>query len=325
MQTVAARLLLVSLFALAGCNRATLQHFDAGPHAVRVVDELTVSDPEKDRDLTVRLLYPAGDGPFPVVIFSAGAFCYPQMYDGVTAHWVSHGYIVVAPNHLDSPNHAEPPGPDQYDDFLPSRVRDTSFLLDALPDIGVQANIRDKLDMDRIAIGGHSFGAVIAMIKIGLNLKDYDQQVWGVSFDERFRAAILMSGVGRGMPEMADDAFDGLRRPLLATGGTRDVGRVDIGELTPEEWRLQPFLLAPPGDKYALITEGSDHYMGGLICNTELGGEPDLEAMQNVRAISTVFLDAHVKSDPAALRYLNKADVHRLTEGSARLRVKGNN
>jgi hypothetical protein len=54
---------------------------------------------------------------------------------------------------------------------------------------------------------------------------------------------------------LADNAYDGLGKPLMATGGTRDVGRVDPGDLTPGEWRTLVYRLAPPGDKYAVITE----------------------------------------------------------------------
>ena len=155
------------------------------------------------------------------------------------------------------------------------------------------------------------------MIKTGLYLKDEFKGHWGETYDDRFQAAVLMSGVGHGMQEMASNAFDGLRKPLIATGGTKDVGRVPIGDMTPAQWRMQPFLLAPPGDRYSVITEGSNHYLGGLICNPKLGGEPDPEAVAIVRAMTTVFLDAYLKNDPAAMAYLRTVDVPGRTRGRA--------
>jgi hypothetical protein len=273
--------------------------------------------------MTVRVLYPEAPGPFPLVVYSSGMFCLPQMYDLITTHWVSYGYVVITPNHLDSPNNTEKFRLDQSDVVLPSRVREVSFVLDAIEEIGRKAGAEGRIDTGRIAIGGHSFGAVISMIKTGLYLKEEFKGPWGEPYDDRFQAAVLMSGVGHGMREMADNAFDGLRKPLIATGGTKDVGRVNLGNLTPEQWRMQPFLLAPPGDRYSVITEGSNHYMGGLICNPKLGGnEPDMAAVTVVRAMTTVFLDAYVKKDPAAMKYLRTVDLARLTENRARLRSR---
>ena len=292
---------------------------EPGPYEVRLVEGLILDDPMQDRDLDLRVLAPQAEVSSPVVVLSAGAFCYPQLYDVFSAHWASHGYVVITPNHIESPNNPEPPGPDKYADFLPSRVRDMSFILDSLPTIAERAEIAGTIDENRAAVAGHSFGAVISMIKTGLYLKDEarDEETWGVFYDDRYRAAVLFSAIGLGMDEMAPNAFEGLRKPFIATGGSRDVGRVDIGDLTPAEWRMQAFLLAPPGDRYSVITDGSDHYLGGLICNSELGGEHDHAAVEVVRAMTTVFLDAYLKDDPAAMEFLESVDLEQLTDGKA--------
>jgi hypothetical protein len=295
---------------------------ERGPYEVRIVERLTLTDPVQGRDVDLRVLFPVTDGStaLPLVVYSTGAFCYPQMYDRITTHWVSHGYVVIEPNHLDSPNNDQKLQPSQYTLLLPSRARDISFVLDAADKISTGVSLPGSIDMTRAAAAGHSFGTVISMTKIGLHLKPEFQGPWGEPFDARIRAAVLMSGIGPGMEDMADNAFDGIRRPLLATGGTRDVGRVEIGELTPEEWRMQPFLLAPPGDKYSLITEGTDHYMGGLICNKDRGNSPDYEAVENVRSATTAFLDAYLRNDQAAKTYLDTVDMSAVTDGRARLR-----
>ena len=137
----------------------------------------------------------------------------------------------------------------------------------------------------------------------------------------RFRAAVVMSGVGP-MPQMAEGAFAGLTRPLLASGGTLDEGNVGSGETFPWEWRMSPFSLAPPGDKYALVLDHADHYLGGLICRAERGGEDDPGGLAIVRAVQAAFLDAYLKDDAAARRFLATADVAALTAGRARLERK---
>jgi predicted dienelactone hydrolase len=308
--------------ASAACGHDTLYKFDPGPLEVKVIDELTFHDAVQVRDVRIRVLYPDGVGPYPVVVYSTGMFCFPQMYDLVTRHWVSHGYIVLQPNHLDSPNNVRPPTMEELEVVLPSRARDVSFVLDSLEDIGERANIEARIDDQRLAVAGHSFGAGITMIKTGLYLKEEFKGPYGETYDERFQAAVVMSGMGHGMEQFADNAFDGIRRPLMATGGSRDIGRVDPGGLTATEWRMQPFLLAPPGDKYSVITEGTDHYMGGLICSEKKGDNPDPEAAAIVRAMTTAFLDAYLKNDAAAQGFLKSVDVPTLTDGKARYQYR---
>jgi dienelactone hydrolase len=307
---------LILLFSM-GCSQDALYKFDPGPLEVTTIEALTIHDDVQDRDVRMRILYPEGDGPFPVVVYSSGMFCFPQMYDLVTRHWVSHGYIVILPNHVDSPNNERPPTFEELDIVVESRVRDVSFALDSLEEIGRQADIAERIDERRLAMAGHSFGAAVSMMKIGLYIKDQYKQLYGDAYDERFAAAVLMSGQGYGMEQLADNAFDGIRRPLMATGGSRDIGRVNPGGMTGTEWRMQPFLLAPPGDKYVVITDGTDHYMGGLICNPKRGENPDPEAAAIVRAMTTAFLDAYLKNDGVAKGFLTTVDVPAATKQKA--------
>jgi len=169
--------------------------------------------------VTLRVIYPDAEGPFPLVVFSSGMFCYPQMYDRVTAHWVSHGYIVVLPNHLDSPNLGKIK-PEYLARLLSSRVRDMSFVLDDLDDIEAGLDIPARIDRDRIAVAGHSFGGMITMVKSGLRLKEGEYIYPGLATDERFTAAVVMSGVGQ-MQQMAVELDEVVVAGLEAGGELR--------------------------------------------------------------------------------------------------------
>lgn len=305
---------------LAGCTGAGLHDAAPGAHRV-VVAETSIHDARQDRDIALRVAAPAEAGTYPVVVFSHGAFCYPQNYALVTDHWVSHGYIVVAPNHLDSPNNRERMRPDQVAALLESRIADLAAVADGISAIAAQAGMTARPDLARMAIAGHSFGGMLAQIKVGLLLQDPQTGAAVSRADERFRAAVVMSGVGP-MPQMAQNAFAGLTRPLIASGGTLDEGNVGTGQIYPWEWRMSPYALAPPGDKYAVVLDRGDHYLGGLICREDRGGEDDPEGAAIVRALQATFLDAYLKGDRAARRFLATADLGPLTGGRARLERK---
>jgi len=301
---------------LCACASGSLYDYERGPHQV-AVQEAVIHDPVQNRDIALRVTAPQEPGPYPVVVFSHGAFCYPQNYGRVTDHWASHGYIVIEPNHVDSPNNPERMRPDQVAQLLELRIRDLTFTADSIPQINVLTGMTARPDTSRMAIAGHSFGGMLAQIKVGLLLKDPKTGATLSHADPRFRAAVIMSGVGQ-MPQMADNAFDGLDRPLIASGGTLDVGNVGTGKIFPWEWRMAPYTLAPPGNKYSVVLEHSDHYLGGLICREDRGGEDDLEGVAIVRALQTTFLDAYLKDDRKALRYLQTADIAALTNHRAR-------
>ena len=61
-----------------------------GPYAVKTKEALVLNDPEQGRDVTLRVVYPdTEEGSFPVIVYSHGFFCFPQMYANVTEHWAS--------------------------------------------------------------------------------------------------------------------------------------------------------------------------------------------------------------------------------------------
>ena len=314
---------------LAGCATtpsAPVDRFAPGPLPVRS-SEIVLHDSVEDRDVNLRVSWPEGPGRYPVVVFSHGAFCYPQQYANVTDFWVSHGYVVILPDHLDSPNRGKLQ-PQDAPRLLDTRVHDMSFVLDELGAIESQlGEFPGRFDTGRLAVAGHSFGGMIAMIKTGLTMQDAAGNVMADYADPRFDVAVVMSGVGQvppmaRMPEVAymtDDAFDGLNRPLLASGGTKDEGNVGTGEIYPWQWRMAAYTSSPPGDKYSLVMQDSDHYLGGLICRDNRGGEDDPQAVAVVRAVQTAFLDAYLKNDKAALRWLQQGDLQNVDGGRAEL------
>ena len=95
---------------------------------------------------------------------------------------------------------------------------------------------------------GHSMGAATVMIEAGAKNKI------GVSGTDSFNAYIALSPQGTGsiFPE---NAWSGIRRPVLLITGTRDT------ELGGASWetRTEPFRNMPPGCKWLGIMDGASH------------------------------------------------------------------
>jgi len=283
-----------------------------GPYDVLVYDDIVLTDPVHPRDVRFRVMVPAAEeGKLPVIVHSHGGFC-PDTYDAFTAHWASQGYIVIAPYHPDSPNNAEKP---DMSIIVQRRVRDLSFAVDTLDDIVAATEFKGEADRQSIAVTGHSFGAGMALMKTGLFMLDEYKAPWSPGLDERFSAAVYLSAPGGEVG--VENAFADLRVPFMATGGSLDKGRLEPGDMTLADFRSQVFLKAPPGDKYLVILDKADHYLGGLICNAERGGDPDPDGIEIFRAMTTAFLDAYLKDDAAAQAFLRNADVAALTAGRA--------
>lgn len=80
---------------------------------------------------------------------------------------------------------------------------------------------------------------------------------------------------------------------------------------------MSPYALAPPGDRYSVVLDKGDHYLGGLMCRPDRGGDDDPEGAAIDAALTLAFLDAYVKGDGKAARFLRTADVPALTGGRA--------
>ena len=65
---------------------------------------------------------------------------------------------------------------------------------------------------------------------------------------------------------------------------------------------------ARPGDKYALVVQGADHYLGNLICRTGRDATPQDDALRMVQIASTAFLDARLKGSEAAAAWLASSE-----------------
>jgi dienelactone hydrolase len=133
-------------------------------------DLFTVSSNQTSRRQLAARDAAAQPGKYPLVIFSHPSLQHRRTATFLCAHLSSHGYIVAAMDHSEvvAPELARKNGESEeqklarWQAMIDSRVPDVRFLLDRLfNNVTWDADI--KLDADRIAIVGHSFGGWTAL------------------------------------------------------------------------------------------------------------------------------------------------------------------
>ncbi|MCK7598542.1 hypothetical protein M0G74_14785 [Microbulbifer sp. CAU 1566] len=70
---------------------------DPGPNPIKIIPAIHLTT--RDGPLTLTAFYPDAEGVYPLVLFSHGNFSNRRAYDRILCHWVSHGYVVLAPDH----------------------------------------------------------------------------------------------------------------------------------------------------------------------------------------------------------------------------------
>jgi len=283
------------------------------------VSGLLIDVPDHDLQMILDVHHPIGDGTFPVIVFFHGAMCHPPGYATIADYWAERGYVVIMPAHPQFGTRGRPDSQRALETFL-AQIAEMSFIVDSLDAIAAQIEpLQNRIDATRIAASGHSMGALVSSAVTGLTRSDVDGNP--VNFkDDRFDVAVLLSGPGP-LPNTPEGAWDSMTVPTLATTGTKDHANRG-GEGATWTWRLGTFELTPPGDKYALVVDEADHFLGGMLCAERGTGELDQEAFDIVASTSTNFLDAYLKQNATAREALSHDVVSTATAGRAELRTR---
>jgi predicted dienelactone hydrolase len=286
-----------------------------GPFPVRAVGSLTLHDEARGKDLELRVTYPVGDGPFPIVIWSHGAGGSKDGYQPLVRHWASHGYVCLQPTHEDSLRFRENRGRGLQFQVWPTRPPDLELILDSLDEVEASVpGLRGKLDREAIGVGGHSFGAHTAQLLAGasaVNALTGRRSDWS---DPRPKAFVLISPQGIDPNSaLGERSWTGMTRPFLLVTGTQDGGRGG----QPYTWRLDPFRLSPPGDKYLLVIQDADHGFGGITGTRRRRAEAT--HLASVLSATTAFWDAQLKGSAEAAAFLRSGELPRASGGKAEL------
>ncbi|MEX0828002.1 MAG: hypothetical protein WD005_03515, partial [Haliea sp.] len=283
--------LLVSLTAIEQQSQAL--KFSRGDFQV-ITEEVVLLDERRNLEIPLRLFYPSEARPFPVLLFSHGNWSDNTKYDNIIHFWVSHGYAVIAPYHADGGGMARGIFNSlRYGQLglIQQRADDFIVILDYFPEFEqIAPDFSQRMDRSIVAATGHSFGAFTAQQMRGAAAFNPDaespDQAWQTSRETRIKAVVAISPPGPMFDVITENSWQKFQGPALLTTGTWDVN----AQFWPQ-WQLHKmsFDKAVPGDQFALVVEGADHYFGNLICRPERDVPPQESALAIVNDVSLVF------------------------------------
>jgi fermentation-respiration switch protein FrsA (DUF1100 family) len=230
-------------------------------------------DTADGRSLPTTLWYPTtGSGPFPVVVFSHGLSSEPSAYRDLLAGWASSGIVVAAPTFPLTRR-----GSALATEDIENQPADVSFVLDQVLALDRTAGdeLAGRIDPSRIAVAGHSAGAITTL---GL--------LANCCADERVTAAVVLAGTTEGFG--VDPAPPGV--PTLFVHGTDD-------EVLPLAEGRAAFEAAEGPKAFLELVQGS-HSSPYDLRNDVL--------WPTVLAATTDFLSWSLTGDPTGLEALRR-------------------
>ena len=263
------------------------------------------------RVVPYKLYLPKGTGPFPVVVHSHGLGGSREASAYILQAVAEAGFAVVVLQHAGSDSGllaGQAPAADSVTrvaagragmnmQVAQARYGDVPFALNQLTEASRPGGaLAGKLDLDRVGMSGHSYGALSTLVAVGQRVLGAGP---GISFAEpRIKAAIAYSP-NKPRGDDPSTAFTRVRTPMLHFTGTADATPFDL-EKTPFE-RTAPYQAITGADQFLIILKDADHALfGGRRAATGQLKPIDPPQMEIVKAETIRFWRAYLVGDKAA-------------------------
>jgi predicted dienelactone hydrolase len=303
-----------------------------GAFATRTIEFPDLVDATRNmRRVPIKVHVPKQDGKYPVIVISHGAGGFWDANLAQARHLASHGYVVLALEHVGS-NTERMKEKFQFEKNLRAMTRNSVEVLARPKDVSFAINraeewnrnhpeLKRKLDLTRVGMLGHSFGAYTTLVTCGARVA-LDWLTPAIApgkglgpdlSDARVKACVALSPQGPGEPFFLEASFATINRPILGITGSADKAQ----DLSPEN-RRRFFALIPAGDKMFLWLANADH--NGFSDSTGSGklklpskSRDDVQPI--VRAATLLFFESHLRDNKDADKTLSADTLKPLLRG----------
>lgn len=191
------------------------------------------------------------------------------------------------------------------------RPRDVSFAIDRAEQWNESHELlRGRLDIERVGVLGHSYGAYTTMVVAGIRpALDWleppvapGKGLGPALSDGRVDCGVALSPQGPARPFFLEESYASVKIPLLEISGSKDKQH---GVET--ENRRRAFELWPPGDRYFVWLANADHVSfsdGTGSGRRTFRSKVRAEVQPVVRVATLLFFNAYLKEDGDAKQML---------------------
>ncbi|WP_406424405.1 alpha/beta hydrolase family protein [Streptomyces sp. NBC_01589] len=276
---------------------ATEQKIADAPTTVVSAKPVVLSAPGRGEDLQVRVSAPATGDDLPVIVFSHGFGWSMNGYAPLADFWAARGFVVLQPTHLDSRTLALAAEDPRTPRIWRFRIEDLKRVLDGLDILEASVpGLAGRLDHNRIAVAGHSWGAQTASTLLGARVLDSNGVPGTDMSDARVKAGVLLALTGLGddlTPFAAENfpfmrpSFDSMTTSALIVAGDNDQSHLSTRG---PDWFTDPYTCSP-GSKSLLTLFEAEHSLGG-IAGYEVAETTDESPARValIQRLTTVFL-----------------------------------
>ncbi|MDA0590353.1 MAG: acetylhydrolase [Planctomycetota bacterium] len=265
------------------------------------------NDESRSRVVPLKVYIGNSRTPQPVVLFSHGLGGSRENNAYLGKHWAAAGYVAVFMQHAGSDDEVLKSARAGQKlaalkaavSAIASRERfaDVPFVIDQLEQWNKQVGheLQGKLNLTRIGMSGHSYGAATTLAVAGqtfpLNRSFHDQRI------DAFLAMSPQPGKG----QEPKKAFGHIAKPFLCMTGTKDASPIDP-TLKPST-RREVYAAFPAGDKYQLVFDGAEHLAFGDSRGLRTRGR-NPKHHPAIQEISVHFWNAYLKDDATSKSWL---------------------
>ncbi|MER5558985.1 alpha/beta fold hydrolase [Streptomyces sp. NPDC002506] len=269
------------------------------------VKPITVPAPDRGAELQVKVTAPLSGRHLPVIVFSHGNAWSLDGYEPLVDRWAAAGFVVVQPTHLDSRRNGIGWDDPRFATIWRVRIADLHAVLDHLDDIVVQVDgLAPRVDRERVAVVGHSWGAQTAGAILGARVLGADGTPGEDFSHPAVSAGALIAATGTGdtltpfaaehLPFMRPD-YSTMATPALIIAGGKDQSQLSTRG---PEWFTDAYHLSPSPKSLLTIAEG-EHTLGGLAGEmvAETSDEDPSRVALVADSISAFLLDTFETTD----------------------------
>lgn len=243
----------------------------SAPTSVVSVSPVVLSAPGRGEDLQVRVSAPVTGHQLPIIVFAHGFGSSSDGYVPLVNFWAARGFVVIQPTFLDSRTLNLSPADPRTPSIWRIRVEDMKRILDSLDLIEAAVpGLGGRLDRNRVAAAGHSYGAQTTGMLLGARVVDPDGGLGEDMSDSRIKVGVLLCATGRGGEDLTpfaaehfpfmNPSFAEMTTPTLVVAGDKDDSPLSVRG---PDWFTDAYTLSPGGECLFTLF-GAEHLLGGI-------------------------------------------------------------